>query len=97
MKGVPPAEKEEYRQDRDGCWRCGRTGHKTFECLSFQTRKGTKLPPAPWKTAAVSTPTRKRDRENDTEEPAAKQQKVAAMETMEVDTTPMWESEDSDF
>jgi len=97
MKGVPAAEKEEYRQDRDGCWRCGRPGHKTFECLSFQTRKGTKLPPAPWKTAAVSTLTGKRDRENDTEEPAAKQQKVAAVETMEVDTTPMWESEDSDF
>jgi len=97
MKGVPPAEKEEYRQDRDGCWRCGRTGHKTFECLSFQTRKETKLPPAPWKTAAVSTPTGKRDRENDSEEPAAKQQKIAAVETMEVDTTPMWESEDSDF
>jgi len=97
MKGVPPSEKEEYRQDRDGCWRCGRTGHKTFECLSFQTRKGTKLPPAPWKTAAVSTPTGKRDREKDKEEPVAKQQKVAAVETMEVDAMPMWESEDSDF
>jgi len=97
MKGVPNAEKEEYRQDRDGCWRCGRGGHKTFECLSFQTRKGTKLPPAPWKTAVVSAPTGKRGREEDKEETAAKQQKIAAVETMEVDTMPMWESDNSDF
>jgi len=97
MKGVPPAAKEEYRQDRDGCWRCGRPGHKTFECLSFQTRKGTKLPPAPWKIAAVSTPTGKRGREEKEEEPAAKQQKTAAVETREDEAMPMWESEDSDF
>ena len=99
MKGVPIGEKEEYRPDRDGCCRCGRAGHKTFECLSFQTRKGTKLPPAPWKTAAVSTPTGKRGREEkeEKEEPTAKQQKIAAVETMEVDAEPMWESDDSDF
>jgi len=97
MKGVPIGEKEEYRQDRDGCWRCGRAGHKTFECLSFQTRKGTKLPPAPWKTAAVSAPTGKRGREEKEEEPTVKQQKTAAVKTMEVDAEPMWESDDSDF
>jgi len=97
MKGVPNAEKEEYRQDWDNCWRCGRGGHKTYECLSFQTRRGTKLPPAPWKTAAVSAPTGKRGREEDKEEPTAKQQKIAAVETMEVDTMPMWESDDSEF
>jgi len=97
MKGVPNAEKEEYHQDRDNCWRCGRGGHKTYECLSFQTHRGTKLPPAPWKTAAVSAPTGKWGREEDKEEPTAKQQKIAAVETMEVDTMPMWESDDSDF
>jgi len=54
MKGLPSSEKEEYRQSREDCWRCGRTGHKTYEGLSFKTRNGTVLPPAPWKIGAVS-------------------------------------------
>jgi len=97
MKGVPTAEKEEYRLDRDGCWRCGRGGHKTYECLAFNTRKGTKLPPAPWKVGAV-TEGGKRKREDEPEAtPASKQQKVATAETMEIDAMPIWESDEEDF
>jgi len=47
----------------DNCWRCGRPGHKTFECYAFTTSQGTSLPEAPWKAVAV---TRKRKA---TEEP----------------------------
>jgi len=98
MNGVPPKEKEKYRQDRNGCWRCGRGGHKTYKCLAFNTRRGTKLPPAPWKVGAVTEgKTRKREAEEDEESPVTKQQKVAAVETMKVDALPIWESEESDF
>jgi len=96
MKGLPNNEKEEYRQSREDCWRCGRTGHKTYECLSFKTQKGTVLPPAPWKVGAVSDEKRKQDGEEDAI-PTAKQRKVAAVETMEIDALPMWESEEEDF
>jgi len=96
MNGLPNSEKEEYRQSREDCWRCGRAGHKTYECQSFKTRNGTVLLPAPWKLGAVSEGKRKRDDEGDTT-PAAKQQKVAAIETMDVNPMPLWESEEEDF
>jgi len=96
MKGLPNNEKEEYRQSREDCWRCGRTRHKTYECLSFKTRNGTVLPPAPWKIGAVSEGKRKRDDEGYAT-PAAKQQKVAAVETIDVNPMPLWKSEEEDF
>jgi len=34
LKGVPMKEQEEYKTT-DNCWRCGRPGHKTFECYAF--------------------------------------------------------------
>jgi len=98
MKGIPPTEKEEYRQDRDGCWRCGRGGYKTYKYLAFNTRRGTKLPPAPWKVGTVTEGKAcKCEAEENEESPATKQQKVVAVETMEVDALPIWESNESDF
>jgi len=97
MKGVPTKEQEEYGQRRDDCWTCGRSGHRTYECFSFSTVKGTALPPTPWKAAAVG---QKRGREDEgvEEAPATKQQKVAAVEAMELDAeAPLWEESDSDF
>jgi len=96
LKGVPSKEAEEYRKNWEDCWRCGRPGHRTYNCFSFQKVQGTALPPAPWKVAAVETT--KRKRENETEEPlTAKQQKVAAVEAMTTDL-PLWtDSEDLDF
>ena len=103
LKGVPQAEIDQHKKVPDGCWRCGRTGHRTYDCFSFQTVKGTPLPPAPWKAGAVTitepvrNPTEKRKRGEEHEDlPAAKLQKVAAVETMEA--TNMWaDSDDSDF
>jgi len=57
LRGVPQTEIDGHKQVSDGCWRCGRTGHRTHECYSFQTIKGTELPPAPWKVTAVNDST----------------------------------------
>ena len=103
LKGVPQAEIEDHKKVQDGCWRCGRTGHRTFDCYSFQTMQGTALPPAPWKVPAARTngpaPTGKRNREDEPETvPPLKQQKVAAVEAIETDL-PLWANseEESDF
>ena len=105
LAGVPQTEIDGHKKVSDGCWRCGRTGHRTHECYLFQTIKGTELPPAPWKAAGVedTTPTtpasRKRGRnaEESGPQPAAKAQKTAAVKERETNL-PLWEdSGDSDF
>ena len=104
LQGVPQTEVDGHKKVQDGCWRCGRTGHRTFDCFSFQTAQGTTLPPAPWKAAAVPPPKPegKRGRNSESEDaPSAKQQKVAAVETMDIDAGPTlahrWKDSDSDF
>jgi len=99
LKGVLQKEQETYFKNRDDCWRCGRTGHRTFECYSFSTLQGTLLPKAPWKAATVAVSKGKRGREEAEEGlPATKQQKVAAVETMDTEApTPLWEDSESDF
>jgi len=103
-KGVPQNEVDNHKKDRDNCWRCGRPGHRTYDCFSFQTVQGMPLPPAPWKAAAVATtaptnaPSGKRTRENVAESiPASKHQKVAAVEEMVTDLLLWTSSEESDF
>jgi len=63
LTGVPAKEQEEYFRNRDDCWRCGRPGHRTYELFLFNTKRGTALPPAPWKTSAVSEGKRKQSEE----------------------------------
>jgi len=100
--GVPQNEIDAHKKVKDGCWQCGRTGHRTFDCFSFQTVQGTELPPTPWKVGAVAntrnTSEGKRKREEDPIDPvAAKQQKVAAVEEIVTDQ-PLWvDTDDSDF
>jgi len=101
LKGVPQNEVDIHKKDRDNCWRCGRPGHKTYDCFSFQTAQGTTLPSAPWKVAAVTTATPATGKRTRADEPnsvpATKQQTVAAVEEMVMDL-PLWaESEGSDF
>ena len=101
LKGVPPNEQQEYKAT-ENCWRCGRPGHRTFECYAFTTAKGTSLPAAPWKAAAAAprvSPNggKRKTTEEPEERPAAKQQKIVAVETMETNAVaPLWNS-DSDF
>jgi len=98
LKGVPSKEQEEYGQNREDCWRCGRNGYKTYECFSFSTRKGNVVPRAPWKTAAVTEGKRKRSEGPETQS-AAKQQKVATVDAMETDTAHLtvWADNDSEM
>jgi len=97
LTGVHAKEQEEYFRNRDDCWRCGRPGHRTYECFSFNTKLGTALPPVPWKTSVVSEGKRKRSEEPE-ERHTAKQQKVVAVETMETNAVaPLWEDSESDF
>jgi len=100
MKGVPAREQEEYGTNRDDCWRCGRPGLRTYECFSFNTKKGTILPPVPWKAAVVAEEKRKQSEEPE-DQPAAKQQRGAAVDAMEINPVqlPHWmeESDESDF
>jgi len=102
LRGVPQNEIDAYKKVKDGCWRCGRTGHCTFDCFSFQTAQGTELPPAPWKVGGVAntrnTSEGKRKREEDPiDTTAAKQPKVAAVEEIITDQ-PLWvDTDDSDF
>jgi len=59
--------------------------------------QGTALPKVPWKAAAAGQK-RGREDEKDGEAPATKQQKVAAVETMETNAVaPLWEESDSGF
>ena len=100
LRGVPQSEIDQHKKVQGGCWRCGRTGHRTYDCFSFQTLKGTELPPAPWKVAAVPDPepaTGKRKREDDERNSTAKQQKVAAVEEMVTDLPAWADADDSDF
>jgi hypothetical protein len=102
LKGVPRNEAAEYEKSPNNCWRCGDTTHKTYECYRHHTIKGTELPKAPWRSSVVSN-TKKRSREDnddDTNPPAAKAQKIAAVETMEVEEPAApypWEDSESDF
>jgi len=59
--------------------------------------QGTPLPTAPWKAAAAGQK-RGREDEKGEEAPATKQQKVAAVETMETDAVaPLWEESELGF
>ena len=102
LKGVPPREHEEYFKTPESCWRCGQKGHRTYECFAHTTRQGTALPRAPWKVAGVSAPGKRKHTEEPEETPAPKQQKIAAVDTMEIEnpcTLPIWANngEESDF
>jgi hypothetical protein len=53
LTGVSPAEVEEYKAAKAGCWQCGRDGHHSTECYAKTTKNGTPLPVAPRVAAAV--------------------------------------------
>jgi len=79
LAGVPTKERKEYGSSKENCWRCGRAGHKTFECDAGTTTGGTTLPTAPWQGG--SSAKRKRDDDKNAETPAPKQSKVTTIKT----------------
>jgi len=65
---------------KNGCWRCGLSTHRTFDCYAKRTASGTELPqPNPRISAVGSATKRKREPEPESEEPATKQPKTAAV------------------
>ena len=94
MEGVPGQEQRAHRAGK-GCFCCGKTVHQAV-CYVAKTTARTNLPPATWKVVTVS---RKRGREEAEEEyePTPKQQKIGAVETMELDPATLWDEEESDF
>jgi hypothetical protein len=94
--GVPEEEINDHKKGKKDCIRCGLSGHTVHSCFANATIAGTKLTPAPWKSAATSQ--KKRAREDDEKPPAPKQQKIAAVETMEVEPVkPCGDSDSEDF
>jgi len=83
LAGVPTEECKEYGTSRDGCWRCGRTRYKTFECYAGTTTGGTTLPAAPWRGA--SSAKRKRDGEADESTSPTKQDKTVTIKPEDKD------------
>ena len=110
LAGVPAKERKEYGSSQDNCWRCGRGGHKTFECYAGTTTEGTSLPTAP--TKGASSVKRKRDNKELNEAPTPKQSRKTVIKTEDDDmreaaaawaenreTTGVWghDTSDSDF
>jgi len=97
-------EHKEYFKTPESCWRCGQKGHCTYECFTHASRRRTPLPKALWKAAGVATTEmgKRKCSEEAAENPASKQQKIAAVNAMEVEPSrvlPIWadNSEQLDF
>ena len=95
FEGVVPSEKREHSRTR-GCYHCGRNGHRAAQCYAATTLKETNLPTVPWKVSA-GVKRQREPEEVDHPEPPPKIQKTAAVDVMEADLGPLWESEEEDF
>ena len=58
---MPQDEIDEHKKNAQGCWRCGRDNHGTYQCYDRTTKKGTTLPEAPGQISATTTTKRKRE------------------------------------
>jgi hypothetical protein len=104
LQNVPQSEIDKHKKDKADCWRCGRSGHKMYECYAKKTVGGTEL--SGGKTASLGK--RKRDDEGDDDKESEKTKgkdkkaKTAAVRQDDDDTDlpdaqpRIWELEDSD-
>jgi hypothetical protein len=72
--GIPHDEVEAHKAAGNCCYRCGREGHKSYECYAYRTKKGTELPVHPSKVTESANATKKREKQ-----PAEKKPKIAAV------------------
>jgi len=84
LKGVATQEHEEYFRSPESCGCCGQKFHCTYECFAHTTRRDTTLSKALWKATAAVREKRKRSEEPE-DDSVPKQQKVAAVETTELE------------
>jgi hypothetical protein len=105
LQDVPQSEIDKHKKDKADCWRCGRSGHKMYECYAKKTVGGTELSNG-GKTASLGK--RKRDNDDEADDDKEKTKgkdkkaKTAAVhhndEDIDLpDAQPrIWELEDSD-
>jgi hypothetical protein len=104
LNGVPQDEMDIHKKDHADCWRCGRSGHKMYDCYAEKTVRGQKLSGG---VKTASSAKRKRDDDSNNDEPEqpkrqTKKAKTAAVrqndEDIDIpDTQPrIWEIEDED-
>jgi hypothetical protein len=43
LQNVPQSEMDKHKKDKADCWRCGRSGHKMYECYAKKTIGETEL------------------------------------------------------
>jgi hypothetical protein len=106
LQDVPQSEIDRHKKDKADCWRCGRSGHKMYECYAKKTVGGTKLSSG-GKTASLGKRKRDNEEDNDKEQEKSKrkdkQAKTAAVrqddEDIDLpDAQPrIWELDDSDM
>jgi hypothetical protein len=105
LQDVPQSEIDKHKKDKADCWRCGRSGHKMYECYAKKTVGGTELSSG-GKTASLGKRKRDNEEENDKEQEKSKgrdkKAKTAAVhhndEDIDLpDAQPrIWELEDSE-
>jgi hypothetical protein len=105
LQDVPQSEIDKHKKDKADCWRCGRSGHKMYECYAKKTVGETELPSG-GKTASLGKWKRDNKEDNDKEQGKSKgkdkKAKTAAVrqdnEDIDLpDAQPrIWELEDSD-
>jgi hypothetical protein len=66
LKGVPQDEIDKHKKDHADCWRCGRSGHKMYDCYAKKTVGGHELSGG---TKTASSAKSKRDNDSDNDEP----------------------------
>jgi hypothetical protein len=98
LLGVPEGELVEHRKNKEGCLRCGRTGHRCLSCYARTTINGTPLPPMnPTNTAKVAGALKRRGDVDDQEDQPRKQAQTAAISSMDdSEPPPAWAEESED-
>jgi hypothetical protein len=76
LSGVAQAEIDNHKRNPESCLRCGRTGHRALACHAATTIEGTDLPKVPRSRKMVNASKRKRNANESTPHPAAKQAKT---------------------
>jgi hypothetical protein len=96
--GVPEQELVEHRKNKEGCLRCGRTGHRCLSCYARTTTIGTPLPPMNATNAArVASAMKRRSDTDDQEDQPRKQAQTAAVSTVDDSEPPSaWAEESED-
>jgi hypothetical protein len=90
---VDQTEVDKHKKDKEDCWRCGRSSHRTLEYYASKTVGETDLPAPPEKVSAVKgkgskKANKKKDDSSDSEEETPPPMKKVKVETLMNRSTP---------